>query len=924
MRTLVSASQKLLNERPLKLIENLIFLQYNLYRKNRLKEEEAKRNLTVKIFQVSSHEDNCIVGIAVGLNLLNPYELLEEKNIYRALVSLLPGIELISDSFYSCTDKSKSFLFCYLEIKKLRGKNLTRKDTNLLKQKLPSELRHSIQTLTFSLLFSNNEEEIYKNTVQLAKELKTKDDIPQVIIYFQNHIQGLLSYSVVLVRVRKKNDPDIRNNISLPSSTTMTVQKVISFGPLSNDSIKEGIIFSLEIDHSLFLRKNWSVDLNLARNYIVKIIEQIFGPFRDYNGGLLFLQNKQIEEIKNTLRFKHEEFSPLISDLFCFNPPSFQAFISTPLSQKIFSHFMNFMKKNSFEQEFMLEEKREESFIVVFLKTSEIKHLKVLIDEIKNLQKEVSSTIGYSSFEFEKKHYLCMLGLSPSSNFDFKAHFEDAIKNQVDVLNLHSTSKVLRINFQEGDPPSLNPQIAIDQRCRCLQRGLFEGLTRLNHKGNPEPAGAVKITISPCQKIYTISLREHFWSNGEKVSAFDYEQTWKNAIIPDSNCLRPDLFYIIKNARSVHLGLKPLNEVKIKALDASTLVVELEYPAFYFLYLLSQPIFGPIYKGEQEPYYFNGPFLLKEWKRNQSLRLTANPYYWDKKNVKLEEIVISMHKEVHLLGKLYEAGELDWIGEPFNTSSPHSFQLEKKKRWATKKVDQFYWIYLNIRSLPFTSNNIRKALACSINRQELKRLLKVNPYVFNDDKTHWDGNADLARIFFTQGLKDLNIAQNAFPAITLHWSFEGEKHVVELIKKQIEEVLGIKVNLKRLPWNQLSLLLDRREFQCSTCYRSAPYGYSRSYLELFREISNLYNSSQWENEKFKQYINKALKSLNIDSRDNFLNQAEHIFLEEMPVIPVFLPEYKYLLSDSIKKIAIAPNGDIDLKKISKKEKSNEP
>ena len=300
MRTLVSASQKLLNERPLKLIENLIFLQYNLYRKNRLKEEEAKRNLTVKIFQVSSHEDNCIVGIAVGLNLLNPYELLEEKNIYRALVSLLPGIELISDSFYSCTDKSKSFLFCYLEIKKLRGKNLTRKDTNLLKQKLPSELRHSIQTLTFSLLFSNNEEEIYKNTVQLAKELKTKDDIPQVIIYFQNHIQGLLSYSVVLVRVRKKNDPDIRNNISLPSSTTMTVQKVISFGPLSNDSIKEGIIFSLEIDHSLFLRKNWSVDLNLARNYIVKIIEQIFGPFRDYNGGLLFLQNKQIEEIKNS------------------------------------------------------------------------------------------------------------------------------------------------------------------------------------------------------------------------------------------------------------------------------------------------------------------------------------------------------------------------------------------------------------------------------------------------------------------------------------------------------------------------------------------------------------------------------------------------------------------------------------------------
>lgn len=193
----------------------------------------------------------------------------------------------------------------------------------------------------------------------------------------------------------------------------------------------------------------------------------------------------------------------------------------------------------------------------------------------------------------------------------------------------------------------------------------------------------------------------------------------------------------------------------------------------------------------------------------------------------------------------------------------------------------------------------------------------MKPYVFNGDKYHWDGNAKLARAFFTEGLKDLHITQGAFPAITLYWSFEGEEHVVHLIKKQIEKTLEIPVNLKRLPWNQLSSLLDRREFQSSTCYRSAPYGYSRSYLELFRESSNLYNSSQWENEKFKQLMNKALKSLDIGVRDNFLNQAEQIFLDEMPVIPVFLPDYKYLLSDTIKKIAIAPNGDIDLKRISK-------
>lgn len=911
MRTLVNVSQSFLVSRPTRLIKYLVCLQYFFCKKLLMEKDLKQRNLMIKLFRFSNNGTNTL-SVAIGFNLLDPYEFLEEKHLYRALSSLIPGIEIVPDSFYSCQDRNKTFLFCYLEIKKLRGKSLSLKDIYFLRKNLPNELNQSIQTLTYSILFSRPEEEIYKNINQLANEIRSINDIPQVAIFFQDQIKNILNFSVVLVRISKKNDPGFRENFSLPSSTKLSIQKVIKIHKTQKQLDKEAIIFSLEVEHFLFLKKNWCVDLIQARNYVVKIIEQFFGPFRDYNGGLLSQQNKQLEQIKNALMMKGDNFSSLIQDLFSFNPPSFQALISTSLAKDLIALFNKFAKNKIFTDKVLVEEKKIGGSTIVFFKTTSSEYFKIISEEIKNLQTELSSSFGFSSFEFEKIYYLCFVGLTTNLQIDIAIHLKKFLQ-KVDSRKTGNEIDVLKLNFQEGDPLSLNPQIAIDQRCRCLLKCLFEGLTRLNSKNIPEPAAASAIDISVCQTIYTFTLRELQWSNGEQVTAYDFEKTWKCAITPDSNCLRPDLFYIIKNARSAHKGLKNLNEVKIKATHEKTLVVELEYPAFYFLHLLSNPIFSPLYKAGQEPTYFNGPFLLKEWKRNCYLHLSANPYYWDKKNVRLKDITINVYKDVNLIGQLFEKGELDWLGEPFNTSLPQAFSLHKKMAWKRKSVDQYYWIYLNTNTFPTSSVNIRKSLAYSIDRLKIMRKFKVKPQYLGGEENEWDGNKDLANFFFNEGLKELNIKRENFPKISLYWSFEGEEQVVQMIQDQIESTLKIEINKKRIPWVQLSYLLDTRDYQASTCYRSAPYCYSRSYLELFRESTNLYNSSQWENVKFKKLIDKALKCHVSEERENFLIKAEQLFFNEMPIIPVFFPNYQYLLNQKLKNVSIASNGDVDLK-----------
>jgi oligopeptide transport system substrate-binding protein len=919
MHTLVSIGKTFLAKRSLKDLERLIYLQYHLQK--RIEVSEGSSRLMARIF-LSQVDESQVLSIAIGVRLMHSQEILQERHIYRALVCLIPGIRVIPGSFYSCRDERDGlFLFCYLEIEKLRGSNLTFKDIELLRGRLPLELDESIQSLTFSLLFSYNEEDLYKSALQLARELRSERDPPQVMIFFQAQVHAVLRFSVVLVRI-KKRETIKKSSLPLPSSSRLTIQRTISFGHKKRSYAKEALIFSLETDCSLFLRKNWAIDLNQARNYTAKVVEQLFGPFRDYNGGLLLQQSKQLEEIKKELRGRYENFYPLIQKLFhSFTPPSFQALLCASTAKRFFAFFVAFLGSDTSLEAVVMKKKNSLNSMFFLIRLLSSESLDVLVEELKNLQKEAHSSIGYSYFEFEKKHYLSLVDLNNTLSVDVMHHLKGALQKKRRVKKREDY--ILRLNFQDGDPPSLNPQIAIDQRCRSLGRALFEGLTRLNPQGIPEPAAAKEIKVSDDQKVYTFILKNLYWSNGEEVSAFDFEQTWKRAIAPSSNCLRSDLFYIIKNARLANRGTKPLSEVKIKAVNSKKLVIELEYPAFHFLHLLAHPIFSPIYKGEQEPTIFNGPFLLKEWKRDHFLQLTSNPYYWDKKNVQLKDISISMINDEKSIGELFEKRDLDWLGEPFSACGRKTLPLGDHRAWKRGKVsDQMYWIYLNTKTFPLFSVNIRKALACAINRKEMAKKCRVKECLLHSEIrspsntfSRWDGNSFLARGFFEAGLKELGISRETFPEITLYWSALTEQDWIRMIQEQIEVTLNIKIVLKHIEWKQLSYLLDKREYQMATCYRSSLY-YPRAYLELFRENSNLYNSSQWESPIYKALIDRALQSWDQEERERCLIEAEQIFLEEMPVIPLVFPTYFYRLGNRVKKAAIASNGDVDLKWVS--------
>ena len=145
------------------------------------------------------------------------------------------------------------------------------------------------------------------------------------------------------------------------------------------------------------------------------------------------------------------------------------------------------------------------------------------------------------------------------------------------------------------EPKTLDPLHITDMISIRTVAGLLEGLTVYNEKTlKPEAGIAEKWDISEDKLTYTFTLKDTVWSNNAPVTAYDFEQTWKDILKPDFPTVCDYAFSPIKNAEAAKKGLVPLDQVGIKALDAKTLVITLEHPTPYLLELLCSPPFSPV------------------------------------------------------------------------------------------------------------------------------------------------------------------------------------------------------------------------------------------------------------------------------------------------------------------------------------------
>ena len=460
----------------------------------------------------------------------------------------------------------------------------------------------------------------------------------------------------------------------------------------------------------------------------------------------------------------------------------------------------------------------------------------------------------------------------------------------------NSKSQILRINFF-ATAVSFHPHLVRVIAGATLCKSLYEGLTRINPERKIELATAKKVEVSPCKKIYTFTLRDTKWSNGEKVTSYHFANTWKMALDPKiGRCFHINKLLIIKNAKKVSKGELPIEELGIHTPDEKTLVVELEAPLPYFLELASDVSFLPIYETNYNlQTIFNGPFVLKSYEAEKFLSLVPNKFYWDRSAVKLNEIQISFIKDEKTAFSLYEMGEFDWAGSPY-CDIPKEM-LDKIQNIKHYNTTSPFWIFLNTKDPMLKSAKIRKALSYAVDRSEIVKGVslyqkELNSIIPNEISTleeeYYIKNFTIenAKALFEEGLKDLGINKEDFTFILTHSNYPEHESIAVYLKHNWEKVFGIKVPLRKYDWPIFTTKTRNGDFAAGGFYLCNLSDDPSYLLEGIANGEGYF--STWSNESFKELIQKSKYALNETDRRKYLREAEKILMDEMPICPIYI------------------------------------
>ncbi len=492
--------------------------------------------------------------------------------------------------------------------------------------------------------------------------------------------------------------------------------------------------------------------------------------------------------------------------------------------------------------------------------------------------------------------------------------------------------KVLKMNLH-SEPPTADPGIAEDTTSGAVVRATFDGLTR-NVDGKPKESVAEKIEVSSDLLTYTFTIRDAKWSNGDPVTAKDFEFAWKRALDPKTASNYAYQLYYIKNGQKFNKGEAKMDDVGVKALDDKTLEVKLENPTPFFLELTSFYTYYPVnqkvveanpkWAAEAATHVGNGPFKMETWEHKNKLVLVKSDSYWDKDAVKLDKIDFSMVEDENTELSMFDNGEIDWAGHPLSSLPTDAIPaLKDAGKMIVQPIAGTYFYRFNTEQAPFNNAKIRKAFTYAINRQAIiDNVLQAEQqpamgYVppsmsVNTQPFFKDNDVEGAKKLLEEGMKELGIT--TLPPVTLSYNTsESHKKVAEAIQDQWKKAFNIDVKLENKEWKVYLEDVHQGKYQVARAGWLGDFNDPINFLEMFKDKDGGNNDTRWENPQYKDLLNKSALEADPEKRKQLLAQAEAILMEEMPVAPIYYYTDSWVKADKVKGVSVDGLGHVDFK-----------
>lgn len=486
-----------------------------------------------------------------------------------------------------------------------------------------------------------------------------------------------------------------------------------------------------------------------------------------------------------------------------------------------------------------------------------------------------------------------------------------------------STEKIFRYS-NVADTATIDPNKVNAVADATISYHIYEGLYR-NVLGDVQPGMAESYTVSDDGLVYTFTLRQDAkWSDGEPVTAQDFEYGMKRLCDPAAACPMSYLGAVFKNGAAVTAGELPLDDLGVKALNEYTLEITLETPADYFLSMTSMSQFMPVRQDLAEEYgaefgsdydkqVYNGPFVVTQFGEGR-LTMAKNENYYNADSIKLDGVEVLTVADKTTAVSMFNAGELDLAEVPSDLAP----QYEGKTLSYYNGANDY--AALNHRNEYLANKNLRLAMNYAVNREEYNLLSHNGLYEENlryvlpqvrgvegEYGTEYpleffplQGDMELAQQYLATALSELGLSDASEITLKLVVSdADDAKKEAEVVVNQWKTNLGINVEINLVPYATRNAMLvpGSDEYDIIMSGWAPDYSDPYSYLELWYSTSG-YNYLNYNSADYDAYIDASKTTTGAERMENLFN-AEKTLLEDGALVPLQLREIQYMVSDRV-------------------------
>ncbi len=484
----------------------------------------------------------------------------------------------------------------------------------------------------------------------------------------------------------------------------------------------------------------------------------------------------------------------------------------------------------------------------------------------------------------------------------------NAAQTQTQTTDANKGGEKTLIFARGGDSVSLDAIAATDGESFKVTDNILETLVKYK-PDNTEvmPGLAEKWDISPDGKTYTFHLRQGVkFTDGTDFDADAVVFNFDRWMDPSNPLHQKDKFEYFNDMFGGFKGSKDLVIESVKALDKYTVQFKLTRPQAPFINNLGMSCFGiaspKALKEEKDKFgehpVGTGPFIFKEWKREDTITLEKNPNYWQQGLPKLDKVIFKVIPDNTARLTALKSGEVDLI-EGFNPDDVQSVKDSQDLQLILRPSMNVGYLGFNMEKKPFDNPKVREALGHAINKPALieafygglaepaKNPLAPKIWGYNDSIIDRDYNLDKAKKLLAEAGFP-NGFETEFMAMPVSRPYmPNAQKIAEAIQQDFNKI-GVKTKIITYEWATYLDKLKKGESQMFLIGWTGDNGDPDNFLATLLDKNNIgsNNYTRYPSEEAHKLLMAAQAENDQAKRAEMYKKVQEIIFKDAPLIPL--------------------------------------